>query len=54
MSKQPDFQGQQGRLREELETTGNLVISYPKFRCELNFIEWYFSLFPLYTFPQPD
>ncbi len=54
MSKQPDFQGQRGQLREELEATGNLMIFYPKFHCELNFIDRYFSLFLLYTFPQLD
>ncbi len=54
MSKQPDFQGQRGRLREEVEATGNLVIFYPKFYREMNLIKRYFSLFPLYTFPQPD
>ena len=46
MSKQPDFQAQRGRLQEEVEATGNLVIFYPKFHCELNFIERYFSPFP--------
>ena len=49
MSKQPDFQGQRGRLQEEVEATGNLVIFYPKFHCELNFIERYSFFFPLYT-----
>ena len=42
MGKQPDFQKQCGRLQEEVEATGNLVIFYPKFHCELNFIERYF------------
>ena len=54
VSKQPDFQRQLGWLQEEVETTGNLVIFYPKFHYELNFIKRYFSLFPLYTFSQPD
>lgn len=49
MSQQPDFQGQRGRLQEEVEATGKLVIFYPKFHCELNFIERYSFLFPLYT-----
>ena len=45
MGKQLDFQAQRGRLQEEVEATGNLVIFYPKFHCELNFIERYFSFF---------
>lgn len=49
MSKQPDFQGQRGRLQEEVEATRNLVIFYPKFHCELNFIERYSSLLILCT-----
>ena len=39
MSKQPDFREKRGRLQEEVEATGNLVIFYPKFHYELNFIE---------------
>lgn len=50
MSKQPDFQGQRGRLQEEVQANGNLVIFYPRFHCELNSIEQYSFLFPLYTF----
>ena len=49
MSKQPDFQGQRGRLQEKVKATGNLVIFYPKFHCELNFIERYSSLLILCT-----
>ena len=45
MSKQPDFQRQQSRLQKEIEATGNLIIFYSKFHCELNFIEQYFSFF---------
>ena len=54
MSKKPDFQGQHGWLREEVEATGKRVIFYSKFHYELNSIERYFSLFPLYIFPRPD
>jgi hypothetical protein len=39
MASQRDFQGQKGRLEEELQAAGQLVIFYPKFHCELNFIE---------------
>ena len=36
-----NFKEQKGRLQEELECRGWLVIFYPKFHCELNFIERY-------------
>ena len=41
LKKQPDFQEQRGRLKEEIEATEHLVIFYPKFHFELNFIERY-------------
>lgn len=41
LSAEPDFQQQKGCLQEELECRGQLVIFYPKFHCELNFIERY-------------
>ncbi|KIJ48164.1 hypothetical protein M422DRAFT_162848 [Sphaerobolus stellatus SS14] len=36
---QPDFVGQKSALVELIEAHGHLVIFYPKFHCELNFIE---------------
>ena len=36
-----DFQDQKGRLQEEVEVLGYRVLFYPKFHCELNFIERY-------------
>ena len=36
---QRDFAEQKGRLQEEVEAAGHSVIFYPKFHCELNFIE---------------
>ncbi len=53
-SASSDFQRQYVQLQKEMEATGNLVIFHLKFHFELNFIERYFSLFLLYTFPQPN
>jgi hypothetical protein len=39
LSAQQDFQNQKGQLEEEIEAANHLVIFYPKFHCELNFIE---------------
>ena len=39
MASQQDFQQQKGRLAEELQAAGQLIIFHPKFHCELNFIE---------------
>ena len=36
-----DFRDQKGRLQEEVEAPGRRVLSYPKFHCELDFIERY-------------
>ena len=36
-----DFQDQKGRLQEEVEALGHRVLCYPKFHCELDFIERY-------------
>lgn len=39
LALEPDFQSQKGSLQEEIEALGHRVIFYPKFHCELNFIE---------------
>ena len=36
-----DFQDQKGRYQEEVERLGHRVLFYPRFHCELNFIELY-------------
>jgi hypothetical protein len=36
---QPDFTGQKPAIVELIESQGHLVFFYPKFHCELNFIE---------------
>lgn len=44
-----DFKEQKGRLEEELNALGHEVIFYPKFHCELNFIERYWCSCKQYT-----
>jgi hypothetical protein len=47
LAAEPDFQGQKGRLEEEVLSVHQCVVFYPKFQCELNFIEqfWRFTKF---------
>ncbi|RPA90057.1 hypothetical protein L873DRAFT_1719621, partial [Choiromyces venosus 120613-1] len=40
---QPDFRSQKGRLQEEIECRGHLVLFYPKFHCKLNWMEYYWG-----------
>lgn len=44
-----DFIEQKGRLQEEIEASNQLVIFYPKFHCELNFIEKYWCAAKFYA-----
>lgn len=39
LAAQQDFKEQKSRLQEEIEAAGHEVIFYPKFHCEINFIE---------------
>jgi len=39
LSEEPDFAEQKEWLTEEVEKLGHSVIFYPKYHCELNFIE---------------
>jgi hypothetical protein len=41
LAAEKDFRDQTGRLQEEVEKLGHQVLFYPKFHCELNFIERY-------------
>jgi len=43
IAQEPDFKGQKCRLEEEVELTGHLVHFFPKYHCELNFIEYYWG-----------
>ena len=49
LQSQPDFQAQKGQLQEEVEAAGHSVIFYPKFHCELNFIERFWCAAKYYT-----
>jgi len=43
LSLQPDFPNQRGKLQEVLEAQGYSIAFYPKFHCELNWIEYYWG-----------
>ncbi|RPB02563.1 hypothetical protein L873DRAFT_1673161, partial [Choiromyces venosus 120613-1] len=48
LSSQLDFQAQKSQLQETLEVAGHLVISYPVYHCELNFIEYFWGSAKVY------
>ena len=52
---QPDFQNQKPEIVEFVEAWGHKVIFYPKFYCELNFIEqiWGAAKFQYHLLPIP-
>lgn len=43
LSLQPDFLAQKPWIQEVVEERGHEVIFYPKYHCELNFIEYYWG-----------
>jgi hypothetical protein len=49
MAAQRDFQEQKGMLEEEILAYNHQVIFYPKFHCELNFIERYWCAASYYA-----
>jgi hypothetical protein len=49
LSQQPDFLAQKGRIQEVVEARGHMVLFYPKFHCELNWIEYFWGKVKYYT-----
>ena len=41
LSSQDDFKSTRSRLQEIVEDTGHIFILYPKFHCELNWIDYW-------------
>lgn len=52
---QPDFKSQRPALVEHIENRGHIAIFYPKFHCELNFIEqcWGYAKYRYRMLPRP-
>ena len=48
-SAQHDFLAQKSRLGEIIEAAGHLVMFYPKFHCEINWVEYYWRSCKLYA-----
>ena len=49
MEDQPDFLNEESLLEKVIKDAGHEVIFYPKFHCELNFIESYWAAVKRYT-----
>lgn len=49
MSRQPDFVAQRSQLEEVILSAGHKAIFYPKFHCELNYIENFWGAAKRYT-----
>ena len=43
MENQPDFQNEKSRLEIEIVQRGHECLFYPKFHCELNYIEYFWA-----------
>src|SRR5215204_1485057 len=46
---QEDFKAQKSQLQEEIEKRDHKCIFYPKYHCELNYIEMYWGTAKRYT-----
>ena len=49
LSIQEDFRAQKSLVEEVIEEAGHLVLLYPKFHCELNWIEYFWGAAKWYT-----
>lgn len=49
LSLEDDFKSQKSQLQEEIEKRGHICIFYPKYHCELNYIEMYWGAAKRYT-----
>src|SRR2546429_8317293 len=49
ISLEPDFLAQKGAIEELIENSGHKCIFFPKFHCELNFIERYWGAAKRYS-----
>ncbi|RPA91019.1 hypothetical protein L873DRAFT_1752841, partial [Choiromyces venosus 120613-1] len=46
---QPDFKTQKKEIEEVIEAAGYLLLFYPPFHCEINFIEYFWGVAKQYT-----
>jgi hypothetical protein len=49
LEAEPDFFNEKSMLEEVITQAGHEVIFYPKFHCELNYIEYYWAALKRYT-----
>ena len=49
LSSQDDFKSTRSRLQEIVEDAGHIIILYPKFHCEFNWIEYYWGRCKYFT-----